>query len=299
MDIKQLHYFCTIAKEGQITRAAKKLHMAQPPLSQQLKQLEVELGVKLMERQGRNMELTSAGEILYKKATRLLAELEDTKSEVKETGDGLRGILSIGSVKTCFSYLPEKIRYFRETYPNVTFHLREGDTYFVSELLRNRVIEVAVIRLPLDTDDFSMIQLPSEPYVAVIPQKWEHQFRNTTSIEMKELQNLPLLLLHRINGTGQYEMILDECKRHGFKPHVVCECPDAAMLLSLVDAGVGATLVPKSTLLSLHTTNTVTLELQNSKIQSESAVIWLKDRYLSKSAQHFIDTFREHSTIKE
>lgn len=294
MDIKQLHYFCTIAQEGQITRAAKKLHMAQPPLSQQLKQLEQELGVTLMERNGRNMELTASGKVLYERAQLLLSQLEDTKSEVKETGEGLRGVLAIGSVKTCFSYLPEKIRYFREHFPDVTFQLREGDTYFVSELLRKRVVEIAVIRLPVETDDFSMIELPAEPYVAVFPKQWAKQLPSSKTIQMKELQDLPLLLLHRINGIGQYELIIDECKRHGFNPNVVCECPDATMLLSLVAAGVGVTLVPKSTLLTLPSNNTIALDLEDSTILSNSAVIWLKNRYLSKSARHLIETF-EHS----
>ncbi|WP_313897590.1 LysR family transcriptional regulator [Bacillus litorisediminis] len=248
MDIRQLFYFCTIVQEGQITRAAKKLHMAQPPLSQQLKQLEQELGVTLLERNGRSLELTEAGKLLYQRARHLLTQLEETKQEVKETGEGLRGVLAIGSVKTCFSHLPDKIRQFRELYPNVSFQLREGDTFYVSELLRNREVELAIVRLPLNTQEFSMIPLPNEPYVAVVPKQWENQLSSAKAISMKELKKFPLLLLHRINGVGQFEMVINECKRHGFYPTIACDCPDAAMLLALVDAGVGVTLVPKSTL---------------------------------------------------
>ncbi|MET3695792.1 DNA-binding transcriptional LysR family regulator [Bacillus oleivorans] len=291
MDIRQLHYFCTIVQEGQITRAAKKLHMAQPPLSQQLKQLEQELGVTLLERNGRSLELTEAGKLLYKRAQHLLTQLEETKQEVKETGEGLRGVLAIGSVKTCFSHLPDKIRQFRELYPDVSFQLREGDTFFVSELLRNREVELAIVRLPLNTQEFSMISLPKERYVAVVPQQWEKRLSSKDSISMKELQHFPLLLLHRINGVGQFEMVINECKRHGFYPKIVCDCPDAAMLLALVDAGVGVTLVPKSTLNTLPTKNTLTVEINDSALLSESAVIWLKDRYLSKSARFLLQTF--------
>jgi DNA-binding transcriptional LysR family regulator len=293
VDIKQLHYFCTIVQEGQITRAAKKLHMAQPPLSQQLKLLEQELGVKLFDRNGRNMDLTESGKVLYNRAKRILSQVDETMTEVKETGDGIKGVLSIGASKSCFAYLPDRIRIFREKYPLVTFQLREGDTYYIGELLKNREIELAVTRLPLEMDDISMIRFPVEPYILVIPESWQDQVKNRSSIKMIEIQDFPLLLLHRINGKGQFEIVINECRSHGFEPNVVLECPDASMLLSLVAAGVGATIVPKSTLQSHYSDQTIAIELEDASIMSESAIIWLKDRYLSKSANRLIETFKQ------
>ncbi|KOO46081.1 LysR family transcriptional regulator [Priestia koreensis] len=295
MDIKQLRYFCTIVEEKQITRAAKKLHMAQPPLSQQLKQLESELEVTLFERNGRLMEVTECGLVLYTKAKKILADLDETVVEVKSTDEGLKGVVAVGASKSCFSYLPARIKAFRETYPLVTFQLREGDTFHISELLKTRAIDLAVTRLPLESSDheFSMIPLPKESYVFVIPQSWWQLVSKKTSVQMKEIQDFPLLLLHRINGKGQFEMIVNECKRHGFKPNVILECPDASMILSLVESEVGATIVPKSTLSAIPQLNTVALSIEDSEIVSESAVIWLKDRYLSKSAQHFLELFQQ------
>lgn len=289
MDIKQLRYFSTIAEEGQITRAAKKLHMAQPPLSQQLKWLEQELGVLLMERNGKNVELTNAGSVLYKKAKELLHQLDETILEVKEVGEGLRGVLSIGCVKTCFSYVPERLRMFRELYPMVTFRLHEGDSFRLGQSLKNRDIELAIVRLPLVLDDFSFLPLPTDHFVVVMPEKWSDR----TTIPMKDLIDIPLMLLHRIRGTGQYEIVIDECRNHGFEPNIICDCPDAAMLLSLVAAGVGATLLPKSTLLALPLHGLKVIEIEDSTLGSESAVIWLKDRYLSKNAVRFIETFKD------
>lgn len=291
MDIKQLRYFATIAKEGQISRAARKLHMAQPPLSQQLKLLEEELGTLLFERKGRSLELTSPGKVLYKKALMILNLLEDTVMEVKETEQGLRGVLSIGSVKSGFSYLVRRIRRFREQYPMVTFHLREGDSFRICELLRNRDIEIGLVRLPIETEDVHMIHLPIEPYVAVLPKDW--QIAAGPSISLKDIKDVPLLLLHRICGTGQYELIVDECRRHGFEPNIICECPDVTMLLSLVNEGVGATIVPKSAIAINQAANIQSFDLEDSALQSESAVIWLKDRYLSKAARHFLETFAD------
>lgn len=297
MDLRQLRYFLTIAEEGQITRAAHKLHMAQPPLSHQLKLLEEELDVLLMERNGRTLELTTAGEILYQKARALLQQSEDTFKEVNETGKGLRGVLSIGCVKSCFAHMPERIGRFRNQYPHVTFQLRSGDSFRLAENLKNREIELAILRLPLEEmAGFSSRPLPNESYIAVVPQQWlEDPSQNR--ILLKDLAEMPLLLLHRISGTGQYEIVVNYFKEHGYHPNVVCECPDAAMLLGLVSAGIGATVIPQSTLSAPSTDGIRILDIEGPELISESAVIWLKDRYLSKNAEHFIETFDEFEKV--
>jgi DNA-binding transcriptional LysR family regulator len=292
LDVKRLRYFVTIAQEGKITEAAKKLHIAQPPLSQQLKLLEEELGVLLFERNGRHLELTEAGKLLYKKAENLLEQFEEVKKEVQETGKGLRGVLAIGCVKTCFAYIPERIQQFRTLYPEVTFHLRSGDSYRMAELLRNRDIEFAFVRLPLEMNEFSYLPLPDEPYVAVVPEHWLTNPANK-NISLAELAQMPLMLLHRISGIGQYEVVLNHFKNHGYEPKIVCECPDASMILDLVSAGVGATVIPQSAFVTPLPQGKKILEIEGSELISQSAVIWLKDRYLSKSAQHFLKTFIE------
>ncbi len=298
LDIKQLYYFCTIVEEGQVTRAAKKLHMAQPPLSQQLKQLEDELNVKLFDRNGRSMTLTEAGKVLYEKSKRLISQIQDTEKEVKEIGAGVKGILALGITKSCLSLLPKRIHYFRHMYPEVRFRLREGDSYHISELIKKRDIELAITRLPLETKDFSMIRLPSEPYLLVIPKSWK-KFHQKNSIKVKEIKGMPLLLLHRINGSGQFEIIVNECRRHGFEPKVVCECPDVSILLSLVDAEVGATIVPSSAFLQFYSSNVIALKMEDAGIMAEAAVVWLKDRYLSKSAHCFIETFKHDHDLQK
>lgn len=106
MDIRQLRYFLEIAREGQITRAAKRLHMEQPPLSRQLKQMEKELGVTLFDRSGKRLELTRAGELLRQKAESLLQQFHESLNEVKELDEGVRGTLAIGAVVSCVSLLP-------------------------------------------------------------------------------------------------------------------------------------------------------------------------------------------------
>ncbi|PAV28891.1 LysR family transcriptional regulator [Virgibacillus profundi] len=295
MDIRQLRYFYTIAKTGQITRAAKELHMAQPPLSQSLKSLEDNLGVKLFDRNGRKMELTEAGLILYRKTERLLHFLDETKTEVKETGKGIKGKLSIGCVKSCFSLLPKRLKLFRDLYPNVSIELREGDTFRLTEQLHNRNIDLAIVRLPLELKPFSFYPLPNEKYVAIVPESWISH-KKEDYISLKELAKMPLLLLHRISGIGQYELIMDQFENSGLKPNIVCECPDVDMIIGLVNEEIGATIVPESAITRLHQQNIKVLKLEGVTIISESSLIWLKDRYLSKSAGRFIELFTNKET---
>lgn len=224
MDIRQLRYFLTIAEEGQITRAAKRLHMAQPPLSQQLKLLEQELGVQLIERMGRRIRLTEAGR-----------------------NTGIRGTIAIGSVaSTGVTLLPEKIRSFHQSFPKVYFQLWEGDTNRIMELLESRVIEVGLVRLPIDnTKKYDMVQLHTEPLMAAIGPAWSDG-NDDIPIRLSDLADLPMLLLRRQYGTFIYEQFFEACKLSGFEPLVFCESSDIMMLLALAESGAGITIVPKS-----------------------------------------------------
>ncbi|ALF08656.1 LysR family transcriptional regulator [Parageobacillus thermoglucosidasius] len=295
IDIKQLKYFATIVEEGQITKAAKKLHMAQPPLSQQLKQLEETLGITLLERNGRKLELTAPGKILYKKAKQLLHQLEDAILEVREMEDGTSGVLSIGCVKSCFYYLSEIIRPFHQLFPNIKFHLREGDSFSICELLRQREIDIGIVRLPIDSHHYEMIHLPNDPYIAVFPRQWNI---SKPYVYMKEFADIPLLLLHRIQGKGQYELVINECRRHGFEPKIICECPDATILLSLVSKGIGATIVPKSTVSFFCLPDICVLDIADSSIYAEAAAIIEKNRYIPKSTHHFLTILKEKFSNK-
>ncbi|MED4917752.1 LysR family transcriptional regulator [Geobacillus thermodenitrificans] len=290
IDVKQLKYFVTIAEEGQITKAAQKLHIAQPPLSQQLKQLEEKLGVPLFDRKAKKMELTAPGKLFYEKAKQLLHQLDDAIAEVKEIETGATGTLAVGCVKSCFSYLAQTIRQFHEQFPNVTFHLREGDTFSICQLLQERHIDIGIVRLPIDSSHYDIIPLPSDRYVAVLPEHWA---LSRSSLSMRDFAEWPLLLLHRVHGAGQYERVVEECRRHGFEPNVLCECPDATILLSLVAQGMGATIVPQSTVSLFRLLGIRVLPIVDSSMKAEAAVIIDRQRYVPKSVHHFLNLLQQ------
>ncbi|MCO7175750.1 LysR family transcriptional regulator [Sporolactobacillus kofuensis] len=295
MDLRQLRYFLAIAKEGQVTRAAKKLNMEQPPLSRQLKLMEEELGVMLFDRQGKRMNLTEAGRVLKTKATAILRKVDETLTEIQELDRGVQGVLSIGSVFSCVSLLPEKIAYFREHAPQVTFKILEGDHVVLGDYLENRSIELVVTRLPFesgyDSGRYETLRLPSDPFVMVVPKHRKWLFRQT-SFHLKDLATTPLIALKSDKTVQLNEKIVNECRRLGFEPNIVCECSSVSITIALVIAGIGVTILPQSVLSAFSVADIEWFALPDITVQSDVGIIWLKDRYLTKKAQRFIELFK-------
>lgn len=291
MDIRQLRYFIAIAEEGQITAAARRLHMAQPPLSQQLKAMEQELGVKLVERTGKQLQMTGAGELFYKHALNIVKLLEESQIEVREQGSGHRGKLSIGVNTLSNEWLPELLSLFQARYPNITYRIQQNESAQLCKLVREREVELAIIRVPLDLQDFHVLPLTREPFCFVTSARHATKPLEAPAA-LEQLVNEPLIV-PSTEGLGLYQMIMDAFTRRGLVPHIVCECSDIHVLLELVASGFGTTLVPES-VVKLHRGYEVrSCRLEGAALEASSALIWLKQHYLSQTAQHFIELMRE------
>ncbi|OIK15058.1 LysR family transcriptional regulator [Bacillus sp. MUM 13] len=289
MDIRQLKYFITIAEEGKITTAAKKLNIAQPPLSRQLKQMEEELGVILFDRDNKSLNLTLEGERLLFRAKELLNKLDETMVEVQELRKDASGILSVGSNLYCAPLILSKVIDIREKNPGLTFKVWEGETIHLIKMLSKRQIEIAVTNSPITEKSISQMTLESDPYVLVLPEKWTWSGSEQCSLE--EIIDLPLILLRPNYGLGAYGQIVNEFQRLDLEPNILCECQDLIMLLGLVSSGFGATILPLS-LLSLHSLGGLrVIQLKDQTLISEPKVIWRKNSYLSKAAKEFLKLF--------
>jgi len=284
MDIKQLRYFQVIAEERQITRAAQRLHMAQPPLSQQLKLLEEELGVKLVERGNRGVALTGAGRLLCNRGEQIIELLDTTVKELKELNEGYTGALSIGAVASSgTTFLPCRILKLHKQYPNINFQLWEGDTYRILELLNTGIIEIGIVRTIFDSDIYNSVSLAKEPMVVAMCREWNYG-EQADQVGMKELADKPLLL-HRSNEP----MIVECCHKHGFEPQILCRGDDVRSLLVWADAGLGLAIVPKSAVGLVSGNNLIYKEIIESSLEIKKAVIWLKNRYLSATTKNFLE----------
>ena len=283
MDIRQLKYFQAIAEEGQISKAAKRLNMAQPPLSQQLKQLENELGVTLIERGPRRITLTEAGRLLQDRAAQLIELMNSTTAELQDLNSGAKGTLSIGAVASSgTTFLPERIRSFHLQHPGITFQFWEGSTSRILELLQNGVVEIGIARSIFDPTLYQAYDLPPEPLV--IAQSCPAGTKTTTShISVAELAGKPLLI-HRSNEV----LIADSCRKNGFEPTFLCRGDDVRSLLVWADAGIGVAIVPKSAVGLVPSHHLSYREIAEPSLCIKKSIIWNKNRYLSTVAKNFL-----------
>ncbi|MCI3986307.1 transcriptional regulator BsdA [Bacillus vallismortis] len=290
MDIRQLRYFITIAQEQKITSAAKKLHMAQPPLSRQLKQLEDELGVILFDRnKKKQMTLTYEGTVFLKRAKEILHRFEDAVIEVQELKEEVAGTLAVGSTIYCAALMLEKVTQMKEKYPHLTFNIWENEPATLLELLESRQIDAAVTTTLIKSDTVQFKQLDDIPCVLVLSEEAGYPCGDT--IKMEDIPSFPLILLRPVNGKGVYNQVMNEFQRLNLKPRTVCECHDSATLLSLVSSGFGASILPV-TMIPVHMRNHVhTIRIENNPFIMKPAVMWRTDSYLPKPVQQFLDLF--------
>lgn len=294
MDIRQLKYFLAVAEEGQITSAAKKLNISQPPLSQQLKALENELGVKLFIRNSRNVELTEAGIILRNKSEQILELVNATEKELKDLNRGLQGTLNIGTVgSSAITILPEKIHKFHKKYPNINFQMWDGSSVRIMELLNNGIIELGFVRAPFNSKLYNSLYIKNselknythDTMVTVAKAElYDDIYKDTISI--KELENKPLIIHRRFEN-----IITEACNKLGFNPKIICKNDDIISSLTWANAGIGIALVPRTSSTLMYNTNLKIKEITNPSIEAKSALIWMKNRYLSTAASHFIEYF--------
>jgi DNA-binding transcriptional LysR family regulator len=290
MDIRQLKYFMAIVEEGQISRAAKRLHMAQPPLSLQLKMLEENLGVQLIERNTKSLHLTEAGHALYQRAEQIIGLVENTTKEIREFDQGLRGTLAIGSPPGIgHLFMPSRLQQFHAMYPEVSFQWREGNTYRVLELLNSHVIEVGIVRLPIDNNIYEIKALVTEPWVAVM--RKDPGQSCPASISLPQLARHPLLLMQRQQGIFCHDMVWDELRATEIEPVVFCESDNVIALLTLVELGLGAAIVPRSAAGQKSSGMLHIAEISGCKLESSVAITWLKGQRLSAAAKKFLEMF--------
>ncbi|WPC43233.1 LysR family transcriptional regulator [Clostridium sp. JS66] len=284
MDIRQLKYFIAIAEEGQITSAARKLNMAQPPLSYHLKLLEDELGVKLVERGSRKIKLTDAGKMLYAKANQILKLTETTVKQLKDFGQGIKGTLFIGTVSSCgATLLPDRIHNFNKKCPDISFEIYEGNTYKLLELLNNGLIEIGIVRTPFNAESFNLKYLSKETMIAVFNTN-SNWYKDKKSICINDIMDKPLIIYRRFE-----KLISKCCQNSGFNPKIICKCDDARTALLWADSGIGLAIVPKSAIKLVNNSDLSYIEIDESELETRVAAIWLKNQNLSEAAKYFLN----------
>ncbi len=282
MNLKQLEYFVAIAEEGQITAAAKRLNISQPPLSYELARLEEELDTKLVVRGPRACTLTEAGRLLYERAVRLLAMAQATKSEVAHVGKGMTGTLRLVCVPSAAGLVPAaRLRELCGLYPDVTIEAREAETPQALELLDAGLADVAVVRTPFATAGLRCRYAATEPLVAVMPPELEAGSEMDCS--PTDLDGRPLVV------TATHKDALEQafigCGAR-FCPAVFASDEKSCALWAR--EGMGIALVPRSLIRVMDTGECFIKELRAKELESRAAVVWQAQRTLSPLTERAI-----------
>ena len=290
VDIRQLLYFTTIAEEGSISAAAKKLHLSQPPLSYQMKLLEEELHLPLIERSARGIALTEAGRVLYKRAQGILELSELTRKEMLAMASGFTGTLHIGTVSSSgASLLGWRIPAFHQKYPQIGFAIHEGNTFELMEMLESGLIELAIVRTPFHNDQLNCLYLSPEPMIAAgAASFFPAGMPSGQPISLELLGHAPVILYRRFE-----KILLSLCEQKGITPQVFCIADDARTTLMWAEAGLGVAVVPQSAYRIMPLPNMVYGELSEEDLHTRIAAVCKKGCSLSWAAQQFLEIFAQ------
>jgi DNA-binding transcriptional LysR family regulator len=245
IDLRHLRYFLAVAEELHFGHAAQRLHMAQPPLSQQIRRLEEEIGCPLFLRSSRSVKLTPAGKSLVDRARRTLHKVEEDLEAVRSVARGEMGVLRVGFVGSAMlTRLPSILGRYRRLYSRVQLHLDELHTSQLLEALREGSADVVLARDAGPLEDLHVEQVLVEPFVAVLPKK--HPLASRRSIPVARLRDEPFVWFPRSAGNFAWENAISLCEQQGFHPKIVQEAPQWLTLVRLVAAGLGVTIAPAS-----------------------------------------------------
>jgi DNA-binding transcriptional LysR family regulator len=272
MELRALRYFVTLAEELHFGRAAKRLSMTQPPLSQAIGGLERELGVRLFERTRRRVELTVAGATLLEEARATLARAAQAIELTRRAQRGEVGRLAIGYLAaTAYTLLPLVLRDFARSFPGVKLELRELTIPEQHAALLGGDIDVALLRPPVPEAELVAETLLSEPFVLALPPR--HPLRALRRVPAKRLANEPFVMFPRQPGLVFHDLLMDFCLRAGFRPRVAQEAYQTHTVVGLVSAGVGVALVPASAR-KIGLAGVAYRPLRETTPQSHTAIAW-------------------------
>jgi DNA-binding transcriptional LysR family regulator len=267
IELRHLRYFVAVAEELHFGRAALRLHLAQPPLSQQIRKLEEILGHPLFLRTSRAVKLTSAGEIFLERARRTLRNVQEDMDEARSIGRGEEGFLRVGFIGSAMlTALPDMLGRYRRLYPKVNLQLHEAHTSDIVQNLLKGELDAGFLRDGGQISGLEVEPLFSEPFIAVLPKK--HPLARHKAISTKELRDEPFVFFTPSAGTLAYEKTVSLCEEQGFRPRVVQEAPQWLTIMRLVGAGLGVTIAP-ACVKQVATPNVACLSLRRAMVQSD------------------------------
>ncbi|MBP5289109.1 MAG: LysR family transcriptional regulator [Clostridia bacterium] len=289
MDIKLLRNFVEIVDSGSLTAASKKLFIAQPALSNQLKALEKEMGTLLIERNSRRQKLTDAGRLFYDRAKSIILMESALVKEVRDVEDGTVGSLKLALIQSAeMALLQEVIPSFLEKWPQVTFEIQEKESDVILSLLEDGAADVGIVRTPCAlTPEMDVHYLPDEHLICAYRPDRFPELNGSAALTPRELADLPLLIIYRYE-----EMFCGWCNEAGVVPTFRCVNKQLSLCLRWAEDGLGVAVIPSSYLSDGESTLAVR-ELAGG-LATKRAVVTMKNRYRSRAVENFLTLCKEH-----
>lgn len=285
MELRVLRYFVVVAEELNITRAAEKLNISQPPLSNQIKALEEELDTVLFIRGKRHLQLTESGKLLYRHAKEILNLSDKTSSEIKNMGKGMNGTISIGLVEGSAPDIASKwIESFIQSYPDVRFRIMDGNSDELIERLRSGLINLAVITSPYDQTLLNGFKVGQEKMTAFMSKNHPLAALPGNTLELSSLKDQSLIIPSReaINN-----MIYKWFKEIDCEPKIICRMDNYLDVAALAGCNIGVSIFPRTSYILNQ--RIVAKEIVNSGRYVEYMFVWLKGKPLPITDETFID----------
>jgi len=286
VELKQLEYFLTLSQELHFTRAAEKLGITQPSLSQQIRLLEHEVGMPLFDRVGKKTMLTEAGKALQHHSYNVFHELSQARAIISELQGLKRGTLKIGALLTVVNYLlPPTVIGFHNQYPNVelsVFGLRTGDIY--NGLLQNE-IDLGIVFLPMEHEDLEAIPLYKESLALAV--SVDHPIAEASFVTLDLLKETPSVLLP--NTYFLRQVIDEQCRSLAFTPQPVLEMTTMESIITMVGKGVGVTILPKGYLDYIKHPQIRTIPIHNPELTTQIGVVYRKNKHLCAASRVFME----------
>ena len=284
MELRTLRYFSVIAEEMHFGRAAKRLHISQPPLSRQMMNLEEELDVALFDRSKRGVQLTPAGSLFLSEARKVISAVDAATTVARRAGRGEMGQLTVGFfVAATYAVLPRVLRHFRQHSTDVNLVLKDMELPKVLEGLIEGEIDVGFLRPPITDRRISVEVLLREPFVAVIPDG--HKFIRRRQLHLRDFADEQFVMFAP-KWSVTYAQIVNACYAIGFQPRIVQEARRAETVIGLVSSGTGVALMPSTA--QLLAMPGVSFRKVGGLPMSETAVAWRRD-----NSSALLETFLE------
>ncbi len=290
VELRHLRYFIALAEELHFGRAAARMHITQPPMSRQLKELEKELEVILLARNNKVVKLTEQGQIFLEHARQLQELLDRAIKMTRKAHRGEFGRLAIGYLaEAAFHLLPNVLRHFRDNHSDVELVLHGMITSAQLEALSRGSIDVGIMRPTASLYEYKSELILREPFVVALPM--EHRLARRRDIHIRNLAQEKFVMLPATPVGGLYRQILELCLQAKFEPKIVQVGPETRSVVGLVGAGIGISIVPSS-VQRMNISNVVYRRLRGVRSYAEMVIVWRKDGETPVVAQ-FLRAVRE------